>query len=247
MAIASGPIRLAMWSGPRNISTAMMRAWGSRADTCVIDEPLYAYYLKVTGKNHPGAVEVIATAETDWRKVVSHLTKEPLPSDKRIFFQKHMTHHVLPEMEREWIVDLTNCFLIRDPREVILSYIKKNPAPALEDLGFVQQAEIFDFVCARTDSVPPVIDARDVLENPARILRLLCEAVGVEFDQAMLSWSPGLHASDGIWAKHWYPEVARSTSFQPYKPSEGAVPERLRAIEERCRECYDKLYQHRLG
>ena len=246
MAITSGPIRLAMWSGPRNISTAMMRAWGNRADTCVVDEPLYAYYLKATGKNHPGAVEVIARAETDWRKVVSHLTKEPLPSDKRIFFQKHMTHHVLPEMEREWIVDLTNCFLIRDPREVILSYIKKNPAPALEDLGFVQQAEIFDFVCARTDSVPPVIDARDVLENPARILRLLCEAGGVEFDKAMLSWPSGLRETDGIWAKHWYPEVARSTSFQPYTASKGDVPERLHELEERCRECYNELYQCRL-
>lgn len=247
MAIASGPIRLAMWSGPRNISTAMMRAWGNRTDTVVIDEPLYAYYLKATGKNHPGAVEVIGTGETDWRKVVSHLTKEPLPSDKRIFFQKHMTHHLLPEMEREWIVDLTNCFLIRDPREVILSYIKKNPEPALEDLGFVQQAEIFDFVCARTDSVPPVIDARDVLENPARILRLLCEAVGVEFDKAMLSWPSGLRATDGIWAKHWYDAVARSTSFQPYTPSKGDVPERLRQIEGRCRECYEQLYQHRLS
>jgi len=235
-----------MWSGPRNISTAMMRAWGNRADTFVVDEPLYAYYLQATGKNHPGAAEVIAAGETDWHKVVSHLTKEPLPSGKRIFFQKHMTHQVLLEMDHEWIVDLENCFLIRDPREVILSYIKKNPEPALEDLGFVQQAEIFNFVCARTDSVPPVVDARDVLENPERILRLLCEAIGVEFDRAMLSWPAGLCASDGIWAKHWYPEVATSTSFRPYKPTKGAVPDRLGAIEARCRQCYDKLHQHRL-
>ena len=235
-----------MWSGPRNISTAMMRAWGNRADTFVVDEPLYAYYLQATGKNHPGAAEVIAAGETDWHKVVSHLTKEPLSSGKRIFFQKHMTHHVLLEMDHEWIVDLENCFLIRDPREVILSYIKKNPEPALEDLGFVQQAEIFNFVCARTDSVPPVVDARDVLENPERILRWLCEAIGVEFDEAMLSWRPGLRETDGIWAKHWYPEVATSTSFRPYKPTKGAVPDRLRAIEARCRQCYDKLHQHRL-
>jgi hypothetical protein len=240
------PVRLAMWSGPRNISTALMRAWGNRADTFVVDEPLYAYYLKASGKNHPGAEEVIATGETDWRKVVSHLTREPLPAGKRIFFQKHMTHHVLAQMERKWIVDLTNCFLIRDPREVILSYIKKNPEPALEDLGFVQQCEIFNFVRARTQSIPPVVDARDVLENPARILRLLCEAIGVEFDQAMLSWSPGLRASDGIWAKHWYPEVARSTSFRPYTPRKGDVPERLHELEERCREGYDELYQCRL-
>jgi hypothetical protein len=246
MGKAPGPIRVAMWSGPRNISTAMMRAWGNRADTFVIDEPLYALYLKATGKNHPGADEVIAAGETDWRKVVSQLSKEPLPSGKRVFFQKHMTHHLLPGRDRDWIVDLTNCFLIRDPREVILSYIKKNPDPALEDLGFIQQCEIFEFVRDRTGSVPPILDARDVLENSERMLRLLCHAVDVEFDRAMLSWAPGLRETDGIWAKHWYPEVARSTSFQSYKCSEGEVPERLRAIEERCRECYEKLYQHRL-
>ncbi|MFN2542158.1 MAG: HAD family hydrolase [Chthoniobacterales bacterium] len=263
MTTTSEPVRIAMWSGPRNISTAMMRAWGNRADTLVMDEPLYAYYLERTGKRHPGAEEVIATGETDWRKVAAGLTKEPIPSGKRIFFQKHMTHHLLPEVGRQWIVDLTNCFLIRDPREVILSYIKKNPDPALEDLGFVQQCELFDFVVgtSRRDvrnrhsgserrsaaSLPPVIDASDVLQNPECTLRLLCEAIGVEFDKAMLTWPPGLRETDGIWAKHWYAEVAESTSFQPYKLSDGAVPERLRQIEERCRECYERLYEHRLG
>src|SRR5256885_12849502 len=136
-----------MWSGPRNISTAMMRAWGNRSDTVVIDEPFYAYYLEKTGKQHPGAAEVISKGETDWRKIVAHLAKEPVLSGKRIFFQKQMTHHLLPEIDRAWIVDLTNCFLIRDPREVILSYIKKNPDPSLEDLGFVQQCEASDSVC----------------------------------------------------------------------------------------------------
>jgi len=132
-----------MWSGPRNISTAMMRAWGNRADTAVIDEPFYAYYLKRTGKKHPGAAEIIAGGETDWQKIVADLRTGPIPSGKRIFFQKQMTHHLLPKVDREWIVDLTNCFLIRDPREVILSYIKKNPEPVLEDLGFVEQCEIW--------------------------------------------------------------------------------------------------------
>src|SRR5437762_9409526 len=131
-----------MWSGPRNISTAMMRAWGNRADTAVIDEPFYAYYLERTGKRHPDASEIIAGGETDWRKIVASLRTDSIPSGERIFFQKQMTHHLLPEVDREWIVDLTNCFLIRDPREVILSYIKKNPEPELEDLGFVQQSEI---------------------------------------------------------------------------------------------------------
>ena len=250
-----------MWSGPRNISTALMRAWGNRTDTTVVDEPFYAFYLKATGKKHPGAEEVIANGETDWRKVVERLTG-PVPGGKRVHFQKQMTHHLLPEIDRQWIVDLTNCFLIRDPREVILSYIKKNPEPTLEDLGFVQQMEIFDFVVgtSRCDvrqghsgserrgaaSLPIVIDAKDVLENPERMLRLLCAAIGVDFDESMLSWPPGLRETDGIWAKYWYDEVARSTSFQPYRPKSEPLPDRLREIYERCRECYERLYEQRL-
>jgi hypothetical protein len=239
------PVRIAMWSGPRNISTAMMRAWGNRTDTFVIDEPFYAYYLKATGKKHPGAGEVIATGETDWRKVVTQLTS-PLPNGRRIFFQKQMTHHLLPEVDREWLAGVTNCFLIRDPREVIVSYTKKQADPTLQDLGFVQQAEIFDWVCAHTRATPPVIDARDVLKNPRRILGLLCDVVGVEFSESMLSWPPGLRETDGIWAKHWYPEVAKTTSFQPYRPRCGEVPKHLLEIHDRCRESYDRLYQCRL-
>jgi hypothetical protein len=239
-------VRIAMWSGPRNISTAMMRAWGNRADTAVIDEPFYAYYLERTGKKHPGADDIIAGGETDWQKIVASLRTEPILSGKQIFFQKQMTHHLLPEVGREWIADLTNCFLIRDPREVILSYIKKNPEPTLEDLGYVQQQKIFQFVHKQTNSVPVVIDARDVLENPERILRILCDAIGVPFDVAMLSWPPGLRDSDGIWAKYWYDDVARSTSFQPYKSKEGNVPDRLREIYEQCGECYELVYQHRI-
>ena len=260
MATAVASTRIAMWSGPRNISTTVMRAWGNRTDTVVIDEPFYAYYLRATGKKHPGADEIIAKGETDWRKVVAQLSG-PIPGGEKVFFQKQMTHHLLPEVDRQWLVDLTNCFLIRDPGDVILSYIKKNPDPALEDLGFVQQAEIFDFVVgtSRCDvrghsgserrsaaSLPIVIDAKDVLQSPERILRLLCAAVGVEFDKAMLSWPPGLRDTDGVWAKHWYGEVARSTSFQPYRPRNKPVPDRLREIHEQCRECYERLYKHRL-
>jgi hypothetical protein len=238
-------VRIAVWSGPRNISTAMMRAWGNRADTTVVDEPFYPYYLKTTGKKHPGADEVIAKGETDWRNVVTQLTG-PIPNGKKILFQKQMTHHQLPEVDRRWLGALTNCFLIRDPAEVIASYIKKNDDPTLEDLGFVQQADIFDWVKEKTDQRPPVVDAKDVLQDPERTLRLLCEAVGVEFDEAMLSWPPGLRDTDGVWAKHWYGEVARSTSFQPYKPKNEPVPDRLHEIEQRCRECYERLYEYRL-
>jgi len=250
MSGAHVPIRVAMWSGPRNISTAMMRAWGNRPDTSVVDEPFYAFYLNATGKKHPGADEVIAVGETDWRKVVAQLTG-PIPESQHkgpshVFYQKQMTHHLLPEVDREWLGAVTNCFLIRDPREVIASYLKKRDEPALEDLGFVQQAEIFDFVRERTNAIPPIVDAKDVLENPERILRLLCEAVGIEFSESMLSWPPGLRETDGIWANYWYGEVARSTSFQPYKRKEGIVPDRLHELYEQCREYYERLYEYRL-
>lgn len=236
-----------MWSGPRNISTAMMRAWGNRPDTFVIDEPFYAFYLGATGKKHPGVDEIIATGETDWRKVVEQCGRRlSAPTGKKIFYQKQMTHHLLPEIDLEWLAGMTNCFLIRDPREVILSYMKKQSDPTLEDLGFVQQADIFNWVRARTRSIPPVIDAGDVLQNPERILRLLCTAVAIEFDESMLSWPPGLRETDGVWARYWYGEVAKSTSFQQYKPREEIVPDRLRELHEQCREHYGRLYEYRL-
>jgi Sulfotransferase domain len=234
-----------MWSGPRNISTAMMRAWGNRDDTVVIDEPFYAFYLQATGVQHPGANEVIATGETNWRRIVAHLTG-PIPNSKQIFFQKQMTHHFLPQIDREWLSAVTNCFLIRDPREVIRSYIKKREDPALEDLGFVQQAEIFDLVRVMTNTVPHVVAAKDVLENPAGTLRLLCEAIGVEFSDSMLSWPSGFRETDGVWAKHWYGEVAKTTSFQPYRPRPSEVPARLHQIYQRCYECYERLCGYRL-
>jgi hypothetical protein len=239
------PVRVAMWSGPRNISTAMMRAWGNRADTVVVDEPFYAFYLKKTGADHPGAEEVIAAGKTDWRKIIVQLTG-PIPNGARIFYQKQMTHHLLPEVSRDWLPAVTNCFLIRDPAEVITSYIKKNREPTVEDLGFVQQAEIFDFVHRQEDVIPPVIDADDVLRNPRGMLQMLCDAVGVEFSDAMLSWPPGRRESDGVWAKYWYAEVERSTSFAPYRERKIEVPKSLHEVNARCREIYERLYRHRL-
>lgn len=244
--LRNAPVRIAIWSGPRNISTAMMRSWGNRPDTFVCDEPFYAHYLQATGRDHPGAPEVIAGGETDSRKVIAMLTG-PVPGGKRIFYQKQMTHHLLPEIDRGWLGAVTNCFLIRDPAAVIVSYIKKNNDPTLEDIGFVQQAEIFDWVREQTGAVPPVIDACDILENPGKILRLLCHAIGVEFTDAMLSWPPGSRETDGIWAKHWYSEVANTTSFRkPARRQPAGFPERLRDVHKSCRECYERLYQHRL-
>lgn len=237
--------RIAMWSGPRNISTAMMRSWGNRPDTFVCDEPLYAHYLLKTGVPHPISDEVIRSQENDWRKVVTWLT-EYVPPGKMVFYQKQMTHHLLPEIDRAWLNRVTNCFLIREPREVIASYLKKNPRMNLLDSGFPQLVEIFDYVRTHSGTIPPVIDARDVLENPRRVLGLLCDTLGVEFTDSMLSWPPGLRPTDGVWAKHWYTEVEKSTSFQPYRPKSGPVPELLTSIYEQCVQCYEQLHRHRL-
>jgi len=238
-------LRLALWSGPRNISTAMMRSWGNRPDTAVVDEPFYAHYLHATGKRHPGGDEVIAAGQTDWQYVVAELTG-PIPSGKAIYYQKHMTHHLLPGIDRAWLGQVTNCFLIRHPREVLPSYLRIVPEPTLEDVGFVQQAEIFTWARAHQRTSPPVIDARDVLDNPRRLLGLLCDALEVPFLQEMLSWAPGLRPTDGVWAKHWYREVETSTSFRPYTPRNEEVPTRFRDLYERCLQCYELLYAQRL-
>ncbi|MDQ2867458.1 MAG: sulfotransferase [Verrucomicrobiota bacterium] len=238
-------MRIAMWSGPRNISTALLRAWENRADTVVVDEPFYAYYLARTGIPHPGAEEVIAAGETDWRKVSASLTG-PIPHARPIFYQKQMTHHLLPEIARDWLDRVINCFLIRDPAEVIVSYARKNDDPLDDDIGFARQAEIFDWVCDRAGKIPPVIDARDVLENPEGMLRALCREIGAPFDPAMLAWPPGLRESDGIWAKHWYGEVAKSTGFTRPRGERAKIPERYREIDVRSRVHYDRLAQFRL-
>jgi Sulfotransferase domain len=238
-------MRLAMWSGPRNISTAMMRSWGNRDDTVVCDEPLYAYYLNATRKPHPGLEEVIAAGETDWRKVAEDLTG-PIPCGKQVWYQKHMTHHLLPEVSREWLGQVTNCFLIRNPREMLASYVKIVEAPELLDSGFPQQTEIFEWVRKHAGRVPPVLDSADVLKSPRRMLGLLCHAIGIEFQEAMLAWPPGPRTTDGVWAKHWYGEVEKSTCFRPYQPKQIDLPDWLQPIYRQCLEHYERLYEHRL-
>jgi hypothetical protein len=238
-------MRIAMWSGPRNISTAMMRSWGNRPDTLVCDEPFYAYYLRATGAAHPGAAQIIRQGETDWRKVVTTLTGDS-PPGKSIFYQKQMAHHLLPEIDRSWLAEVTNCLLIRDPAEVITSYIRKNYDPTPHDLGFPQQAEIFGWLRSHREVTPPVIDARDVLQQPRKALGLLCDALGVPFDPSMLAWPPGPRDTDGVWAPYWYAEVFNSTGFQPYRPKLDPVPSHLTAVFEECLDLYHHLFAHRL-
>lgn len=222
-----------------------MRSWGNRPDTFVCDEPLYAHYLQQTRLPHPGADEVIAHHETDWRKVVAWLTG-PVPHGRTVFYQKHMSHHLLPHIERDWLLNLTNCFLIREPREMLTSLIKITPHPTLPDTGLPQQLEIFDLVRERTGRTPPVLDAQDVLGNPRGMLSQFCAQVGVPFDQRMLQWPPGLRETDGIWAKHWYREVETSTSFRPYRPKPDPLPDRFEELYRACREIYDVLHHRRL-
>jgi hypothetical protein len=235
-------IRVAMWSGPRNISTAMMRAWENRKDTVVCDEPFYAHYLKETGVGHPGREEVFASQESDWRKVVEQLTG-PIPRGRAIYYQKHMAHHLLPRMGREWLRKLRNAFLIRDPREMITSLIKVTPDITVEDTGLPQQVELLEALGGGL----PVLDARDVLENPRGMLVALCEGLGVPFDEAMLLWPPGPRDTDGVWAKYWYAAVEKSTGFQEYRPKSDSVPARLEAVYNECRRHYDRLYERRLS
>ena len=237
--------RIAMWSGPRNISTALLRSWGSRDDAFVVDEPLYAHYLLETGIDHPGRDEVLASQENDWRRVVDRLTGD-IPHNKAIFYQKHMAHHLLPNIGREWIGSVTNAFLIRDPREMLTSYMKVVPNPTVEDMGLPQQWELFESVREADGQTPPVIDAKDVLEDPRGMLARLCEALDVPFQESMLSWEAGPRETDGVWAKHWYAAVERSTGFGPYRPKDEELPERLTGMYEECKGYYDKLHAHRL-
>ncbi len=234
-----------MWSGPRNISTAMMRAWDARGDTAVWDEPLYAHYLKTTGLDHPGADEIIARHESDWRRVVERCLG-PVPDGRPIFYQKHMAHHLTPDVDLDWIDGLTNCFLIRDPREMLVSLAKVIDDPDADATGLPQQVRLFERECDRLGEPPPVLDARDVLEDPAGRLRALCARIGVPFTAAMLAWPAGPRETDGVWAKHWYANVERSTGFAPYRPRDEAPPEHLHAVLERCRALYDQLHQHRM-
>ncbi len=219
--------------------------WGNRPDTFVCDEPFYAHYLTQTKITHPGAEEVIRHQENNWRKVAAWLTG-PIPEGKVIFYQKHMAHHLLPNMERDWLDQVTNCFLIRDPREMLTSLLHFLPQPTLSDTGLPQQVEIFRQVREGTGRTPPIVDARDVLQDPRRSLGLLCDALKVPFTDAMLSWPPGRRTTDGIWAKYWYAAVEKTTSFQPYSPKSTSVPDSLHSLHEQCDELYHQLYPHRL-
>jgi Sulfotransferase domain len=206
------PVRIAMWSGPRNISTAMMRAFENRPDTAVIDEPFYAAYLTLSGIDHPLRDAVLAVHESDWREVVRVL-EGPVPDGRAVFYQKHMTHHMLPEIGREWMTRCRNVFLIRAPEAVLASYSAKRAEFLPDDIGFASQREMFEREADRIGTAPPVIDAEDVLRDPRRTLEALCRALGISFSKCMLHWPAGPRPTDGAWAPAWYDAVEHSTGF----------------------------------
>ena len=244
----SGPVtlRIAMWSGPRNISTAMMRAFENRSDCAVSDEPFYAHYLAATGIDHPMREAVIASQPTDWRRVVKAITG-PAPRGAPLWYQKHMTHHMIPAVGRGWFDRVLHAFLIRDPRAMAASYAAKREGANAADLGAQLQAELYDEVVVRTGRQPPVIDAADVLADPERLLGLLCAALAIPFDPAMLSWPAGPRDSDGVWGEHWYASVRASTGFR--EPPERAVTltRELQTVADACMPFYERLHARRLG
>ena len=203
---------VAMWSGPRNISTAMMRSWENRADTQVIDEPFYAHFLSHTGLDHPMHEQIIASGNTDWRAVVDHISVAP---DEGIFYQKHITTHWLEHYSIDWLAKLDHVFLIREPEHVVASYASKRKCLTSSDLGYKQQAELFELIRALCDKQPLVLDSRRFLEDPASQLTSICDALDIPFDDSMLHWPAGGRDSDGVWAAHWYDAVNRSTGFAP--------------------------------
>jgi Sulfotransferase domain len=212
-------MRLAMWSGPRNLSTAMMYAFGARDDMAVIDEPFYAAYLAATGLKHPMRDAIIAAQPTDPDIVAAALTGT-IPDEKPHFYQKHMCQHMLPSVPRDWMASVVNVFLIRHPARVIESFSAKYENPTQADIGFTLQDELFDHVRA-LGQMPVVIDSADIRRDPKGMLRALCNAIGLDWDSAMLSWPAGPHPQDGVWAAHWYGAVHRSTGFAG---AEGDLP-----------------------
>ncbi|MDE2367818.1 MAG: HAD family hydrolase [Burkholderiales bacterium] len=239
-------LRIAVWSGPRNISTALMRSFENRPDCAVSDEPLYAAYLAATGIDHPGRDEVIAAGETDWRTVVAQLLG-PVPQGRALWYQKHMTHHLLPAMDREWILGLTNVLLIRDPAEVVESYLKSRATVAPEDIGLLQQRRLYDELAAANGRPPPVIDAGEFLRDPEAQLRALCALFDIEFSATMLQWPAGPRASDGVWAPHWYEAVWRSTGFEPWRERLPRLDAAARRVADACRPAYEFLRDRRMA
>ena len=234
-----------MWSGPRNISTAMMRSFGSRADCAVSDEPFYGAFLKATGEPHPLAQETIADMDCDWHSVLA-TQSGAAPNGASIWYQKHMPHHMVGSVSIEDMPEHRHAFLIRAPERVVESYRKKNELRRPEMLGFAQIRQYFDFERARTGEIPPVVDSDDILRDPSGVLSKLCAALGIAWDESMLSWTLGPHPEDGVWGAHWYDRVNASTSFAGSPGDVPVLDGEYAVVAEACRADYEALAEHTL-
>ncbi|MET0226097.1 MAG: hypothetical protein ABW187_06630 [Dokdonella sp.] len=241
----NAPLRIAMWSGPRNISTAMMRAWENRGDCAVADEPLYAHYLAHSGLDHPLREEIIAHGDTDWRSVTAALAGA-VPGGQPIWYQKHMSHHLLPHIDRTWVHGLANAFLIREPSAVVQSYVKARADVCADDIGLPQEVRLFDELAEFRGHAPPIIDADDFLRAPQAHLRALCAHFGIAFSDRMLHWPAGPRTSDGLWAPHWYAAVWRSTGFEAPVGKSIRLDGEAARVADTCRPLYEHLYRFRL-
>ena len=231
--------RIALWSGPRNISTALMYAFAQRVDTRVVDEPLYAHYLSTTDADtyHPGAADVMASQEQDWRQVVHQMCHGDM--DRPVMFFKSMTHH-LANMEWEFLSGLSNVILTRDPRDMLPSYARNVALPTLRDTGYADHIRLLEYLESRGQT-PPILDSKAVLQNPRGVLTELCRRLDIPFDDAMLHWAAGPRAEDGVWAQYWYAGVHRSTGFEPYRPKTEPFPVHLQPLLADCQPYYDRL------
>lgn len=234
-------LRVAMWSGPRNISTAMMRSWENRPDTVVVDEPFYAEFLARTGLDHPGRADVLASQPTDPDRVIADLLDD---TTAPVQYSKQMTQHLDMAADRSWVHEFRNVLLIRDPREVVSSYVKSRDACEPDDIGILQQLTLFEELSARAEV--PVIRAADFLQDPAAHLSWLCDWLGIAFTDRMLSWPAGPRDSDGVWAPHWYDAVLASTGFASYRPREVQLNQHDAAVAAACQPAYDALADHAL-
>ena len=233
-------MKIAMWSGPRNISTALMRSFENRTDTFVSDEPFYAYFLKESGEDHPARQEILNDQSSDWDTVSKMLTGD-IPNQKYIWYQKHMAHHIFTYSDLSWTKQVTNLFLIRDPKEVIVSYQKRFSLIDHMQLGYNQQIQIAKTIADFTGEFPIVINAKDVLLNPKRTLMMLCDLIKINFEEEMLSWPSGKRDSDGVWAPHWYSEVEKTTAFQPFVQKNIVLNSKWRDIYDSCMVDYEFL------
>lgn len=238
-------VRIAMWSGPRNISTAMLRAWENRPDCSVVDEPFYAAYLAATGLDHPMREEVLASQSQCYDEVVRQLSEAAVATP--LHYQKHMTQHIPRGMDMGWCRQLRHCFLIRDPAEVIASYARKMPSVSADAIGIERQWELFEEISAISGTAPVVIDSNDVLANPEAVLGALCQQLDLPFPApAMLHWPAGPRASDGAWAPHWYHNVEASTGFGEYRPSAPQLSAPQAELAAAMAPIYQRLWQRRV-